>query len=196
MTLASSKSSTPATRPSLVFLPTLRRTCDLSLSSSIHPSDAGLAKVIEDFASIVLLPLYFAASGLRTQIASINSPTAGLLLLMILVIATAGKFLGCALAARAVNIPWRESLTIGVLMNTRGLVELIVLNLGLDAKVIDVQLFTAFVIMALATTFMTSPIVSLIYPPRMRKYGMGKAPSALPAAPSLVRRVSILVPCL
>ena len=68
------------------------------------------------------------------QISSLKGGTAVLLLFMVLVIATVGKFVGCGLAARLVKVPWREALTIGTLMNTRGLVELIVLNLGLDAK--------------------------------------------------------------
>lgn len=137
-----------------------------------------LANVIEDFVSIVMLPLYFAASGLRTQVATVADAQSFSLLLMVLVIATSGKFLGCALAARAVKCKWREAFAIGTLMNTRGLVELIVLNLGLDARVIDVQLFTIMVLMALLTTFATSPLVSLIYPPKHRKFALKEAAAA------------------
>jgi Kef-type K+ transport system membrane component KefB len=79
-----------------------------------------LAVIIEDFVSIVLLPLYFAASGLRTELQSINSVTAFLMLIMVLVVATVGKTLGCALAARFMKLDWRDSITIGVLMNCRG----------------------------------------------------------------------------
>ena len=139
---------------------------------SHHPLALKMANIIEDFVQVVLLPLYFAASGLRTEISTLNSLNAFLMLLMVLTIAVVGKFFGCSLAARAMGLGWREAFTVGTLMNTRGLVELIVLNLGLDAGVIDKQIFTIMVLMALITTCATSPVVSLIYPVNHRKYIM------------------------
>jgi len=149
-----------------------------------------VAGIIEDFVQVVLLPLYFAASGLRTEISSISNLTAFLLLLMVLAIATVGKGLGCSLAARATGLPWRESFAIGTLMNTRGLVELIVLNIGLDAHVIDKQCFAIMVLMALITTCTTSPVISCIYPPHKRNYVGTElhGADATPSLPSVVGR--------
>ncbi|EGC30774.1 hypothetical protein DICPUDRAFT_58099 [Dictyostelium purpureum] len=118
---------------------------------------------IEDMVGIILLPLYFTYSGLRTSLESINSGTAGGLTLFIIFVACLGKFGGATLASRFTKKSWRESCTIGVLMNTKGLVELIVLNIGLDIGVLDQTTFTMFVIMALVTTFMTTPIVHFIW---------------------------------
>src|SRR5206468_5618086 len=83
-----------------------------------------------------------------------------------LVIATAclGKFGGSAVAARLTGLRWREATALGILMNTRGLIELIVLNIGLDLGVISPALFTMLVLMALVTTFMTTPLLDLVYP--------------------------------
>jgi K+:H+ antiporter len=84
------------------------------------------------------------------------------------VVATAGKFGGTTIAARASGLGWRDSGALGILMNTRGLVELIVLNIGLDLGVITPRLFTMLVIMALVTTMMTSPILSTLLRPSKR----------------------------
>src|SRR5207253_3115644 len=83
---------------------------------------------------------------------------------LILFIAVLGKWGGSTAAAKAVGLHWRESLAVGILMNTRGLTELIILNIGLDLGVIPPTLFAMLVIMALVTTFMTTPILSLVYP--------------------------------
>lgn len=127
-----------------------------------------MCEKIDDLVSNIFLPLYFALSGLKTDIASIGHAIGVALLVLVVLMATAGKFIGCAGAARLNGIPWRESCVIGILMNTRGLVELIVLNLGLQAKMLDVEIFTIMVMMALITTFITSPLVEYIYPPHMR----------------------------
>lgn len=106
----------------------------------------------------VLLPLYFAFTGLRTSIALIRGTQMWLVCAAIIALAIAGKFGGSMLAARVAGLPWRDSAALGVLMNTRGLMELVILNIGLDIGVISRPLFSMMVLMALVTTFMTSPI--------------------------------------
>jgi len=123
---------------------------------------ASLVDKLEDFVTIVLLPLFFAYSGLRTQIALLDDASDWLLCLLIIGVAIAGKFGGSALTARVVGMGWRDSVALGILMNTRGLMELIVLNIGLDLGVISPRLFTMLVIMALVTTFMTAPLLALV----------------------------------
>lgn len=119
---------------------------------------------IEDFTTVVLLPLFFAYTGLRTEIGLLNQPGLWLVCLIVIAVATAGKFGGALIAARWVGLEWRFASAIGVLMNTRGLMELIVLNIGLDLGVISPTLFAMLVIMAIVTTFVTTPILHLLYP--------------------------------
>lgn len=117
---------------------------------------------VEDISVILLLPLFFVFTGLRTQIGLINDPYLWKITGFIILVAVVGKFLGSALAARFVGQNWRDSLTIGALMNTRGLMELVVLNIGYDLGVLTSEIFTMMVIMALITTFMTGPALDLI----------------------------------
>ncbi len=117
---------------------------------------------VEDVSLILLLPLFFVFTGLRTEIGLLNDPYLVRVTVFIILVAVIGKFLGSALAAKFVGQSWRDSLTIGALMNTRGLMELIVLNIGLDLKVLTPEVFTMMVIMALVTTFMTGPTLNLI----------------------------------
>ena len=117
---------------------------------------------VEDVSLILLLPLFFVFTGLRTQIGLINDPYLWKVTGFIILVAVVGKFFGSALAAKFVGQNWRDSLTIGALMNTRGLMELVVLNIGLDLKVLTPEVFTMMVIMALVTTFMTGPALDLI----------------------------------
>jgi Kef-type K+ transport system membrane component KefB len=117
---------------------------------------------VEDVSIILLLPLFFVFTGLRTEIGLLNDPYIWKVTGFIILVAVVGKFLGSALAAKFVGQSWRDSLTIGALMNTRGLMELIVLNIGLDLKVITPEVFTMMVIMALVTTFMTGPTLDVI----------------------------------
>ncbi len=117
---------------------------------------------VEDVALILLLPLFFVFTGLKTEIGLINDPYLWKVTGFIILVAVVGKFLGSALAAKFVGQNWRDSLTIGALMNTRGLMELIVLNIGLELKVLTPEVFTMMVIMALVTTFMTGPALDLI----------------------------------
>lgn len=112
--------------------------------------------------NILFLPLFFVFSGLRTQIGLIGAPQLWLICLLVLLIACVGKILGSMLPVRWMGEPWKESLTLGVLMNTRGLVELIVLNIGLDLGVLSPTLFAMLVIMALVTTMMASPLLPLL----------------------------------
>ena len=112
--------------------------------------------------NILFLPLFFVYSGLRTQIGLIGVPVLWLICLLVLVIACMGKVLGSTLPIRWMGETWKESLTLGILMNTRGLVELIVLNIGLDLGVLSPTLFAMLVIMALVTTMMASPLLPLL----------------------------------
>ncbi len=117
---------------------------------------------VEDVSVILLLPLFFVFTGLRTEIGLINDPFLWKVTGCIIIVAVVGKFVGSALAAKFVGQSWRDSLTIGALMNTRGLMELVVLNIGLDLKVLTPEVFTMMVIMALVTTFMTGPALDII----------------------------------
>lgn len=117
---------------------------------------------VEDVAIIVLLPLFFVFTGLRTQIGLLNDPYLWKVTAIIIAVAVAGKFLGSAFAAKFVGQSWKDSLAIGALMNTRGLMELVVLNIGYDLGVLSTEIFTMMVIMALVTTFMTGPALDFI----------------------------------
>ncbi|MDB6172691.1 MAG: cation/H(+) antiporter [Chthoniobacteraceae bacterium] len=116
---------------------------------------------VENFSSVLLLPLFFAFTGLRTQFGMLNDLRGWLLCLAIIAVATTGKLGGTALTARLTGLPWRESLQLGALMNTRGLMELIALNIGYDLGILSPPIFTMLVIMALATTAMTGPLLTL-----------------------------------
>jgi Kef-type K+ transport system membrane component KefB len=120
---------------------------------------------IEEFVQNVFLPLYFALSGLNTNIHAITVGE-GLNFLIILAIAILSKFVGCTFGALCSGLSVQESTAIGVLMNTRGLVELIVLNVALNAHIISEKLFTLMIFMALTTTMMTTPLLRIIYPHR------------------------------
>lgn len=117
---------------------------------------------VEDVALVLLLPLFFIYTGLRTEIGLLDDPSMWLICLLIIFIAVFGKLVGSAIAARFIGQSWKDSLYIGALMNTRGLVELVALNIGYDLGVISPVIFAMLVIMALSTTFMTAPALSLI----------------------------------
>ena len=121
-----------------------------------------LADKVEDVSTILLLPIFFAFTGLRTQIALLNEPYLLMICLLIISVAVIGKFAGSAFTARIVGRTWRESFSLGALMNTRGLMELIALNIGYDLGVFEPKLFSILVLMALFTTFMTGPILDFI----------------------------------
>ncbi|SKB83794.1 cation:proton antiporter [Dyadobacter psychrophilus] len=117
---------------------------------------------VEDVSMVLLLPLFFVFTGLRTQIGLLNDLYLWEITGLIIAAAVTGKFIGSAVAARFVNQSWRDSLIIGSLMNTRGLMELVVLNIGYDIGVLSPEIFAMMVIMALATTCMTGPALDLI----------------------------------
>ena len=135
-----------------------------------------LAEKTEDFVLTFLLPIFFAYSGLRTQIGLLNRPELWLLCLAVLLVAIVGKYVGTYAAARVSGMSSRESSALGWLMNTRGLTELIVLNIGLSLGVISPLLFTMLVIMALVTTFMTSPLLEWTFPKRLIRQDMAELP--------------------
>jgi K+:H+ antiporter len=118
--------------------------------------------VLERFSSVMLLPLYFAFTGLRTELGLLSGVQDWLICLGIIAVATAGKLGGSAVAARVTGMGWRESLQLGALMNTRGLMELIALNIGYELGILSPRIFTMLVIMALTTTVMTGPVLTLL----------------------------------
>jgi Kef-type K+ transport system membrane component KefB len=136
------------------------------LAGVIMPSHEGLRNFlrerIEPFSAGFLLPLFFAFTGLRTQIGLLNDWQSWLMCLAVIAVAIAGKLGGSMIAARWTGMNWQESFSLGALMNTRGLVELIVLNLGYDLGILPPKIFGMMVLMALATTFMTGPLLSLV----------------------------------
>ena len=117
---------------------------------------------VEDIALVLLLPLFFVFTGLRTQIGLLNDLKMWEICGWVIMVAVVGKFMGSAIAARVVGQKWRDSLIVGALMNTRGLMELIVLNIGYDLGILSPEIFAMFVIMALVTTFLTGPSLDLI----------------------------------
>jgi Kef-type K+ transport system membrane component KefB len=134
----------------------------------VMPRHAGLSedvtRRVEDFVLTLLLPLFFAYTGLRTNVALLGQGQLIAITAALCAIAILGKYGGTLIAARVVRLPWRESAVLGALMNTRGLTELIVLNLALSTGAISSALFTALVIMALVTTFMAGPLMRLLDP--------------------------------
>jgi Kef-type K+ transport system membrane component KefB len=121
-----------------------------------------LTDKIEDVSTILLLPIFFAFTGLRTQIGLLNEGHLWVFCVLIISVAIIGKLVGSALTARIIGRSWKDSLSIGALMNTRGLMELIVLNIGYDLGVLGPEIFSILVLMALFTTFMTGPLLNFI----------------------------------
>ncbi|NUY80571.1 cation:proton antiporter [Flavobacterium sp. MAH-1] len=117
---------------------------------------------VEDVSVILLLPLFFVLTGLRTEIGLLNHADLWEITGWIIVVAVVGKFIGSAVAAKFVGQSWQDSLTIGALMNTRGLMQLIVLDIGYELGVLSAEIFTMMVIMAIVTTFMTGPALDFI----------------------------------
>jgi Kef-type K+ transport system membrane component KefB len=136
------------------------------LFGAIVPRETGLPRVLtsrmEDLVTILLLPAFFAFTGMRTEISLVSTAAEWAIVLLIIAVATLGKFGGTLAAARLTGMDWQSSASLGILMNTRGLMELIVLNIGLDLGVISSALFTMMVIMALVTTIATMPLLELV----------------------------------
>lgn len=148
------------------------------LAGTIMPPSASFRKHlqnrIEKFSSVLLLPLFFVFTGLRTRVDLLNDWSSILWCLVIIAVATAGKLGASTLAAKMTGNGWRESLQIGALMNTRGLVELIALNIGYDMGILSPRIFTMLVVMALTTTIMTGPLLTLFGETSHRRLGQAQ----------------------
>jgi Kef-type K+ transport system membrane component KefB len=136
------------------------------LLGAIIPHDSDIARdfrnKLEDIVKILLLPAFFAYTGMRTEIGLVSGWEAWMFCGVIILVATLGKFGGSFVAARCTGLGWRLSAALGILMNTRGLMELVVLNIGLELGVISPKLFAMMVIMALATTISTTPVLEAL----------------------------------
>lgn len=135
------------------------------LAGAVMPDRHGFRERIgvrvEKFSGVLLLPIFFAFTGLRTELGLLETPQDWLMCAGIIAAATVGKLGTSAIAGRLTGMPWRDALQLGALMNTRGLMELIALNIGYDLGILSPRIFTMLVIMALATTFMTGPLLTL-----------------------------------
>lgn len=140
--------------------------------------EQGLHERLESITLVVLLPLFFAYTGLRTSVGLLNSGELWLLCGWIVLAAVGSKLLVSAACVRVSGMSWRESLAVGVLVNTRGLVELIILNVGLDLRILSPTLFSMMVLMALVTTLMTAPLIDHIL--------LRSAPAPAPASSAAV----------
>ena len=142
------------------------------LFGAVIPHDSELARALEksigDLATVLLLPAFFALTGMRTEFSLLSGASEWLICGLIVLVATAGKFGGTFVAARLTGLDGPHAAALGVLMNTRGLMELIVLNVGLDLGVISPTIFTMLVVMALVTTMATTPILRRWCPPMVK----------------------------
>jgi len=138
------------------------------IAGLITPRTGGFAlhvrEKMEYFIGVVFLPVYFALSGLKTDVSTLNDGATWGFFFLVFFGVSAGKIFGTASAARLCKFPWRDSLAVGIIMNCRGLMDLIVLNIGLDNQVIDNRIFTLMVLMALMTTVTTSLLIQKVYP--------------------------------
>ena len=138
------------------------------LLGAVIPADSVVARTLsrqlESVVTVLLLPSFFAFTGMRTRIDLLSGIDQWLICGLIILVATLGKFGGTVVAARLTGLDWRNTMALGTLMNTRGLMELIVLNIGLDLQVISPVLFAMMVIMALTTTMITAPVLRWLIP--------------------------------
>jgi Kef-type K+ transport system membrane component KefB len=136
------------------------------LFGAVIPHDSELARTmirkLEDLVTILLLPAFFAFTGMRTEVGLLTGTEQWVMCGLIVLVATAGKFGGTLVAARLTGLSWHGAASLGILMNTRGLMQLVVLNIGLDLKVISPTLFTMMVLMAIVTTIATTPVLQLL----------------------------------
>jgi Kef-type K+ transport system membrane component KefB len=141
------------------------------LFGSIMPKSedfvARISEKIESITMVLLLPIFFAFTGLRTSTGLLREPEMWMFCGLIILVAVAGKLGGSFVAARVAGLPWRDAAGVGILMNTRGLMELVILNIGLDLGIISPAVFSMMVVMALVTTFMTTPLLAWVYPRRL-----------------------------
>jgi Kef-type K+ transport system membrane component KefB len=156
------------------------------LFGAILPRDRdlihGVTEKLESITLVLLLPLFFAFTGLRTSIGLVRGKELWITCLLIILVAIAGKLGGSTIASRIAGVHWRDAVALGILMNTRGLMELVILNIGLELGVINQTLFSMMVLMALATTFLTTPLLDAVYPAsqRARNLRTGVVPSEPP----------------
>jgi Kef-type K+ transport system membrane component KefB len=138
------------------------------LAGSIMPKGKAFVSQVtgkfETVTVVLLLPLFFAVTGLRTRVGLLTNREMWAYCLIIIAVAVVGKLGGSMIAARVAGMPWRDSAALGILMNTRGLMELVILNIGLDIGVVSPALFSMMVLMALVTTFMTTPLLHMVLP--------------------------------
>jgi Kef-type K+ transport system membrane component KefB len=158
------------------------------LMGAVIPKDVGFRRALsgklEAVTTTLLLPLFFAFTGLRTSIGFLQDGQMWLYCGLIIGVAIAGKLGGSALTARRFGLSWREAGALGILVNTRGLIELVFLNIGLDIGVISPTFFTMMVLMALVTTFMTTPLLAWVYPAHLYQQEVTRQPAnGNPAAP-------------
>jgi Kef-type K+ transport system membrane component KefB len=155
------------------------------LAGVVMPRQRGfrsyLTERLEEFSSVFLLPLFFAFTGLRTKIGLLNDARSWLICGLIILVATAGKLGGSMLAARMTGTPWTDAFVLGALMNSRGLMELIALNVGYELGILTPRIFAMMVLMALVTTFATGPLLSLAG--RWRRSTVPDRTTAAAAAP-------------
>jgi Kef-type K+ transport system membrane component KefB len=167
------------------------------LLGAIMPKEPQFIRYLRDrFETItvtLLLPLFFAFTGLRTDVALVKGPQMWMYCGLIIVVATAGKLGGSTIAAYLSGMPWRESAGLGTLMNARGLMELVILDVGLDIGVISPALFSMMIVMALVTTFMTSPVLNLVCPPEMNASLNAHAKAATPESSILKDSETVVV---
>jgi len=140
------------------------------------PLRESLVAQVRGLTSVLFLPLFFAVTGLRCNIGLLDGPALWLCCALVLAVAIAGKLGGAMISARFVGFSWREASVIGVLMNTRGLMEMVVLNIGLDIGVVSRSLFTMIVIMALVTTAMAAPLLDRLLEPAVQLEDAGEGP--------------------
>ncbi|KAH9077083.1 cation/H+ exchanger [Lactarius deliciosus] len=145
------------------------------IAGLIIPKDNGFAisvvEKMEDFITLLLLPQYFTLSGLRTNLSLLDTGLTWGYTILICVVAFFAKFIPCSVTAKAFGFTTRESGAVGVLMSCKGLVELIVLNVGFQAKILNERVFSMFVLHAIVLTFITTPLTLLVYPARVRTHG-------------------------
>jgi Kef-type K+ transport system membrane component KefB len=136
-----------------------------------HDFRQQLRERFETLSSVVLLPIFFAFTGLRTEVGLLNDAAAWAVCGGIILVAVAGKLLGSMLAARWSGTNWQDAFVLGALMNTRGLMELVALNVGYDLGILSPRIFTMLVLMALVTTAMTGPLIDLASRSDVRRAG-------------------------
>jgi Kef-type K+ transport system membrane component KefB len=150
------------------------------LAGAIMPANPEFRQQLRDrfesVSAVLLLPIFFAYTGLRTEIGLLNDVSSWLVCGGIILTAVAGKLVGSMLAARWSGSSWHDAFVLGALMNTRGLMELVALNVGYDLGILSPRIFTMLVLMALVTTAMTGPLIDLASQPNARRAGRGARP--------------------